>query len=42
MGEVSEGGGKPPAPLLEVEEDDDDWSVAWGEAASSPRITRRW
>ena len=42
IGEVTEAPTKPPVPLLVGEDEEEDWRVAWGEGASSPRITRRW
>lgn len=42
MGELAEAAPKPPRPLLVVDEEEEDWSVAWGEGANSPRMTRRW
>lgn len=42
MGELAEAAPRPPVPLLVVDEEEEDWRVAWGEGASSPRMTRRW
>lgn len=42
MGELAEAAPKPPRPLLVVDEEEEDWRVAWGEGANSPRMTRRW
>lgn len=42
MGELAEAAPRPPVPLLVVDEEEEDWRVAWGEGANSPRMTRRW